>query len=124
MRKGDGLLFTDFPRVYPGARSIYGARPVMDHRLQPRAHLALSSQGQARAADAIVLPARGDKDMSTPSRYDQTIRFPAGRAFRLNGHVVGRNRDPGGPSARAFWARMPVPSPQPRLRSTRCPFAN
>jgi hypothetical protein len=25
---------------------------------------------------AIVLPARGDQDMTTPSRYDMTIRFP------------------------------------------------
>ena len=26
-------------------------------------------------ADAYVLPERGDKDMSIPSRFDQTLRF-------------------------------------------------
>ena len=29
----------------------------------------------------VVLPARGDKDMTTPSRFDQTIRFPPDGRF-------------------------------------------
>jgi hypothetical protein len=28
-----------------------------------------------------VLPARGDKDMTTPTRFDQTIRFPPDGRF-------------------------------------------
>ena len=32
-------------------------------------------------ADTILLPARGDLDMSVPSRYDQTIRFPPDGRF-------------------------------------------
>ena len=30
-------------------------------------------KGRLYIADAVVLPARGDKDMTTPSRYDQKI---------------------------------------------------
>ena len=33
------------------------------------------NKGRLYIAEAFVLPARGDKDMTTPSRYDQTIRF-------------------------------------------------
>ena len=38
-------------------------------------------KGRLYIADAIVLPARGDKDMTMPSRYDQTIRFPPDGRF-------------------------------------------
>jgi len=39
------------------------------------------SKGRIYRADAIVLPARGDKDMTVPSRFDQTIRFPPDGRF-------------------------------------------
>jgi hypothetical protein len=81
MRKGD-VLFTDFPRVYQGARSIYGVTLVVDRKDGSRARSSLYyHKGRLYLADAIVLPARGDKDMSTPSRYDQTIRFPPDGRF-------------------------------------------
>jgi len=39
--------------------------------------------GEVEVGDVarVVLPARGDKDMTTPSRYDQTIRFPPDGRF-------------------------------------------
>jgi hypothetical protein len=81
MRKGD-VLFTDFPRVYQGARSIYGVTLVVDRKDGSRARSSLYyHKGRLYMAEAIVLPARGDKDMSTPSRYDQTIRFPPDGRF-------------------------------------------
>jgi hypothetical protein len=41
------------------------------------------NKGRLYLADAVVPPARGDKDMTAASRYDQTIRFAAsGRAKR------------------------------------------
>jgi hypothetical protein len=39
------------------------------------------NKGRLYIADAVVLAARGDKDMTTPSRYDQTIRFPPDGRF-------------------------------------------
>jgi hypothetical protein len=39
------------------------------------------NKGRLYIAQATVLPARGDKDMTTPSRYDQTIRFPPDGRF-------------------------------------------
>jgi hypothetical protein len=81
MRKGD-VLFTDFPRVYQDARSIYGVTLVVDRDDGTRARTSLYyHKGKLYMADAIVLPARGDKDMTTPSRYDQTIRFPPDGRF-------------------------------------------
>jgi hypothetical protein len=81
MRKGD-VLFTDFPRVYQDARSIYGVTLVVDRRDGSRVRSSLYyHKGRLYMADAIVLPARGDKDMATPSRYDQTIRFPPDGRF-------------------------------------------
>ena len=81
MRKGD-VLFTDFPRVYQGARSVYGVSLVVDRSDGSRARTSLfHHKGRLYIADAVVLPARGDKDMSTPSRYDQTIRFPPDGRF-------------------------------------------
>jgi hypothetical protein len=81
MREGE-ILFTDFPRVYQDARSIYGVTLVVDRMDGSRVRSSLYyHKGRLYIADAVVLPARGDKDMSTPSRYDQTIRFPPDGRF-------------------------------------------
>jgi hypothetical protein len=76
MREGD-VLFTDFPRVYQDERAIYGLTLVVDRTDGSRARTSLYvSKGRLYVADAIVLTARGDKDMTAASRFDQTIRFP------------------------------------------------
>ena len=81
MREGD-VLFTDFPRVYQGEQSVYGLTLVVDRMDGTRIRTSLYySKGRLYRADAIVLPARGDKDMTTPSRFDQTIRFPPDGRF-------------------------------------------
>jgi hypothetical protein len=81
MREGN-LLFTDFPRVYQDERAIYGLTLVVDRKDGSRARTSLYiSRGRLYLADAIVLPARGDKDMTVPSRFDQTIRFPPDGRF-------------------------------------------
>jgi len=81
MRQGD-VLFTDFPRVYQDVKSIYGVTLVVDRKDGSRVRSSLYYQkGRLYVADAVVLPARGDKDMTTPSRYDQTIRFPPDGRF-------------------------------------------
>jgi hypothetical protein len=79
--EGD-LLSTDFPRVYFDERTLYGLTLVVDRRDGSRVRTSLYyNKGRLYMADAIVLPARGDKDMTTPSRYDQTIRFPPDGRF-------------------------------------------
>ena len=81
MREGD-LLSTDFPRVYQDEQAIYGLTLVVDRADGSRARTSLYiSKGRLYLADAIVLPARGDKDMTVPSRFDQTIRFPPDGRF-------------------------------------------
>ena len=81
MREGD-VLFTDFPRVYQDVRSVFGVSLVVDRTDGSRVRSSLyHHNGRLYIADAIVLPARGDKDMTTPSRYDQTIRFPPDGRF-------------------------------------------
>jgi hypothetical protein len=81
MRQGE-LLFTDFPRVYNDERAIYGLTLVVDRTNGSRARTSLYvSRGRLHIADAIVQPARGDKDMTVPSRFDQTIRFPPDGRF-------------------------------------------
>jgi hypothetical protein len=81
MREGD-VLFTDFPRVYQDVKAIYGVTLVVDRMDGNRVRTSLYyHKGRLYIADAIVLPARGDKDMATPSRYDQTIRFPPDGRF-------------------------------------------
>ena len=81
MREGD-LLFTDFPRVYQDERAIYGVTLVVDRMDGTRARTSLYvSKGRFYILDAIVLPARGDKDMTVPSRFDQTVRFPPDGRF-------------------------------------------
>jgi len=81
IRKGD-VLFTDFPRVYQGARSIFGVTLVVDRDDNSRARTSVFyHKGRLYVVEAIVLPSRSDKDMTTPSRYDQTIRFPPDGRF-------------------------------------------
>jgi hypothetical protein len=81
MREGD-VLFTDFPRVYQDVKAIYGVTLVVDRMDGTRVRTSLYyHKGRLYIADAIVLAARGDKDMATPSRYDQTIRFPPDGRF-------------------------------------------
>jgi hypothetical protein len=76
MREGE-VLFTDFPRVYQDEQSIYGVTLVVDRKDGSRVRSSLYyNKGHLYIAQAIVLPARRDKDMTTPSRYDMTIRFP------------------------------------------------
>jgi hypothetical protein len=71
------VLFTDFPRVYQDQQSIFGVTLVVDHKDGSRTRSSLYyHKDRLYIAEAIVLPARGDKDMTTPSRYDMTIRFP------------------------------------------------
>ncbi|HEY6255074.1 MAG TPA: hypothetical protein VIY51_04700 [Xanthobacteraceae bacterium] len=81
MREGD-VLYTDFPRVYQDQKSIYGVTLVVDRTDGSRVRTSLYfHKGRLYIADAIVLPARRDKDMSTPARFDQTIRFPPDGRF-------------------------------------------
>jgi hypothetical protein len=81
MREGD-VLFSDFPRVYQDTKAIYGVSLVVDRTDGSRVRSSLYyHKGRLYIADAVVLPARGDKDMTTPSRYDQTIRFPPDGRF-------------------------------------------
>ena len=82
MQREGEVLFTDFPRVYQGARSVFGVTLVLDRTDGSRVRSSLYyHKGRLYIADAIVLPTRGDKDMTTPSRYDQTIRFPPDGRF-------------------------------------------
>ena len=81
MREGE-VLFTDFPRVYQDVKSIFGVTLVVDRQDGSRVRTSLYyNKGRLYIASASVLPARGDKDMTTPSRYDQTIRFPPDGRF-------------------------------------------
>src|SRR5215472_9339641 len=81
MQQGD-VLFTDFPRVYQDVKAIYGVTVVVDRMDGTRVRSSLYyNKGRLYIADATVLPARGDKDMAPPSRYDQTIRFPPDGRF-------------------------------------------
>ena len=81
MREGD-LLFTDFTRVYQAERSIFGVTLVVDRPDGNRVRTSIYyNKGRLYLADAIVTPARGDKDMVIPSRFDQTIRFPPDGRF-------------------------------------------
>ena len=81
MREGE-VIFTDFPRVYQDAQSVFGVTLVVDRMDGNRVRSSLYyHKGRLYLADAIVTPARGDKDMTTPSRFDQTIRFPPDGRF-------------------------------------------
>lgn len=76
MRQGK-VVFTDFPRVYQDEKSIYGVTLQVDRKDGSRV---LSSiyyhKGRLYIPEAVVLAARTDKDMTIPSRFVQTIRFP------------------------------------------------
>jgi hypothetical protein len=81
LRDGE-LLSTDFPHVYNSVRSVFGLTIVIDRKDGSRVRTSLyQHRGRLYIVEAIVLPARGDKDMTTPSRYDQTIRFPPDGRF-------------------------------------------
>ena len=81
MREGK-VLFTDFPRVYQDEQSIFGVTLVVDRKDGSRVRSSLyDHKGRLYIAEAVVLPARGDKDITTPSRYAQTIRFPPDGRF-------------------------------------------
>ena len=81
MREGD-VLFTDFPRVYQDTKAIFGVTLVVDRMDGTRVRDSLYyNKGRLYIAEATVLPARGDKDMTTPTRFDQTIRFPPDGRF-------------------------------------------
>src|SRR5207247_6680667 len=81
MRDGT-VVFNHFPRVYRDQPLIFGTTMVV---VRPDGSRMRSSlffrKGRIYRADAIVLPARGDKDMTVPSRFDQTIRFPPDGRF-------------------------------------------
>ena len=81
MQKGN-VLFTDFPRVYQDVKAIFGVTLVVDRMDGARVRSSLYyNKGRLYIAEAAVLPARGDKDMTTPTRFDQTIRFPPDGRF-------------------------------------------
>jgi hypothetical protein len=81
MREGD-VLFTDFPRVYQDEKAVYGVTLVVDRENGQRVRTSIYyHKGRLYLADATVLQARGDKDMTTPSRFDQTVRFPPDGRF-------------------------------------------
>jgi hypothetical protein len=81
MRRGN-VIFTDFPRVYQDEKSIFGVTLVVDRKDGNRVRSSLYyHKGRLYIAEAMVQPARGDKDMTTPSRFDQTIRFPPDGRF-------------------------------------------
>ena len=81
IRDGD-VIFNDFPRVYQDEKAIYGVTLVVDRPDGNRVRTSLYyNKGRLYLAEAIVLPARGDKDMTTPSRFDQTVRFPPDGRF-------------------------------------------
>jgi hypothetical protein len=76
MRKGD-VLYADFPRVYQDPNGVYGVTLMVDRPDSTRVRTSVYvNRGKLYVADTILLPTRSDKDMSIPSRYDQTIRFP------------------------------------------------
>ena len=81
MRTGD-VIFNDVPRVYQDVKAIYGSTLVVDQMDGKRVRTSLYyNKGKLFIAEAIVLPERGDKDMITPSRFDQTVRFPPDGRF-------------------------------------------
>jgi hypothetical protein len=82
MQREGEVLFTDFPHVYQDVRSVFGVTLVVDRKDGSRVRASLyHHRGKLYIAEAVVLPARADKDMTTPSRYDQTIRFPPDGRF-------------------------------------------
>ncbi|MCZ6682674.1 MAG: hypothetical protein O7B26_05780, partial [Planctomycetota bacterium] len=77
-RAGD-VIFNDVPRIGFGSRIeflTFGLTTVVDtddgRRIRSSSYV---WNGRFYKIDAIVLPARGDKDQAVPSRFDQTLRF-------------------------------------------------
>ncbi len=72
------VISSDFPRFGFGrdTRVIFGLTTVVDtddgRRIRSTSYV---TNGRFYKIDAIVLPARGDKDQAVPSRFDQTLRF-------------------------------------------------
>jgi len=79
MREGE-VTFNDFPRVDQAGNGVFGIGMQIDlmdgRRLRTSVYF---TKGRFYRADAYVLPARGDRDMAVPSRFDQTLRFNIGR---------------------------------------------
>jgi hypothetical protein len=68
--------------VDQAARGIFGIGMVVDAEDGRRIRSSIYvTKGRLYRADAIVLPARGDKDQAVPSRFDQTLRFDLTRRF-------------------------------------------
>jgi hypothetical protein len=81
MREGD-VIFNDFPRVYQDEKAVYGVTLVVDRPDGSRVRTSIYyHKGRLYLAQANVQPARGDKDMTVPSRFDQTVRFPPDGRF-------------------------------------------
>ena len=81
MREGD-VIFNDFPRVYQDEKAVYGVTLVVDKPNGDRVRTSIYyNKGKLYLAQADVTPARGDKDMIVPSRFDQTVRFPPDGRF-------------------------------------------
>ena len=75
MREGE-LIFTDVPRVDQAQNGTFGIGMVLDAEDGRRIRTSLYvTKGRLYRVDAIVLPARGDKDQAVPARFDQTLRF-------------------------------------------------
>ncbi len=78
-RAGD-VISNDFPRVGFQGNPTFGMTIVVDtedgRRIRSSSYVA---NGRFYKIDAIVLPARGDKDQAVPSRFDQTLRFDVER---------------------------------------------
>jgi hypothetical protein len=78
MREGT-ILFHDIPRIGTGNIGVFGICMVVDMPDGRRKRsTAWFNRGRLYQAEATVLPARGDKDMAVPSRFDQTLRFDVG----------------------------------------------
>ena len=72
------VISSDFPRIGfdRDAPVIFGLTVVADtpdgRRIRSSSYV---TNGRLYKIEAIVLPARGDKDQAVPSRFDQTLRF-------------------------------------------------
>ena len=81
MREGD-VIFTDIPRIDQAQNGVFGIGMVVDAEDGRRVRSSIYvTKGRLYRADAIVLPARGDKDQAIPSRFEQTLRFNLARRF-------------------------------------------
>ena len=73
MRQGK-VTFWDFPLLIE--KSVFGVTLGVDRKDGGRVVSSFYDyQGRLYIPEAVVIPARGDKDMTMPSRFVQTIRF-------------------------------------------------